>query len=1013
MFFYKLKYLLLANQGKIKKTLYFLLSLSLITGLAYGTYFSMSSFLFKAQLTSTSYELRVKESQTSRLFEVSDETLYQNEAIEVAVYDKSAGTQESSVNWTTTDSSIIDVNNGRVQAKNVGEAFLVATVNGEELSAPFNVLKNNYSLYINGELAVNQTLNVNDALSLELKDKNGNALNGASFYSSNQDAVSVNQSGGTLQAVKAGQSFVYASYDGIESSKIVVTVSSGFSLNGNREDFEMSATMGDMFILKALESGTESENVVWSFDELTSGGDRMQSASSQFHYIPKVPGKMEVVATNSQTGENIKAIINVVESYVDYMRIRELSSPGVFAPVSKLGVNSSKNLVLVAKFGGSDEINSEESGYFSENPVSWRTSDTDIISVGENGSVIGLKEGTATVEAAINIRGEEKKAYVSIDVLRGVLVDGFDDDYEVEVYAGATKDFTIAGVSALDQVQWKNTNIDADRISVEEVNSGGVKNLLLHYQAPDLLAVNKKFEYFEVEHNNRVIRVQINVNVPRIAQLKIAREDSLIDETTSSTLIVGAGQEIPLKLIAKLENNQLLEWRAGALNSQVFINPTWTVEDTNVGEINASGLFTAKNAGATSVYVQVGSDMEDEEGHIMYIAPTATIHIKVNPAFRINGLSSSEQNYDVPAGSMFSFKADNTSQVDWNLSQNNSGAKILESEDPLILNYQAGENFDVSEVSDVIEVTSAENVTYNLLINVVPAVLEEVSLSLSEAVIREGESSALILNYRLSGDDSLRTVNFSQDSLPSILGSLDFNSSDSSVAQVENGVIRALKKGNTFISMKSSLNPDLESSLYLEVEAKAARFIEGSTKIAPAFPEAGAKIRVETEVYFEDGADSLQEVRLKFASSYLEDKLMLKESEYQDAIQSRTGVVNPFTKSEQSTEEEESLVRSKYVVDYQLPGYEFLNGQTVSYTIIATTAAGESFSQAGSLNIGSVVNICSKENRLTCLLRGLRCLKEKALSKNSPECNKVIELFTSDPVNFSIRDVWRKYQELR
>jgi hypothetical protein len=320
------------------------------------------------------------------------------------------------------------------------------------------------------------------------------------------------------------------------------------------------------------------------------------------------------------------------------------------------------------------------------------------------------------------------------------------------------------------------------------------------------------------------------------------------------------------------------------------------------------------------------------------------------------------------------------------------------------------------------------------------------------------------LRYQIPGS-SIQELSLAQGAnIPAILSNLTWESSDENVIHVANGQAVAMSEGTATITVSSALDANVHSSLIITVDGPQAKFVDGGTRITPAFPAVDALIHIETTVYHKAGIDNIQGVSIKFNSPYLPDAQLTQDSSYWNELQSRTGVssaqttasttntaantstnTNPLsnaitgaasgtlanTQVNASTQRE-----ARYILDYQLPGEKSLEGKTVTYVLMITTKQGvrtetsgittstspalatgaalqNTVSQMGVITIGAATNICTANNRLMCLIKGLQCLKQKSSGALTEECDQVISVFTSTPQSFNAMDILRKYRQLK
>ena len=569
--------------------------------------------------------------------------------------------------------------------------------------------------------------------------------------------------------------------------------------------------------------------------------------------------------------------------------------------------------------------------------------------------------------------------------------------------------------------------VNQETISTQSLSGSNLETQAIN-QLAQLSNILSSVDLF-VNGTNLEIRSQV-VNTPFDAKISI---------TQKGALKVAEEEAIGLKLIALMQDGSIETREAGQLTHPIFANPTWAIDKEDIVAISESGQIRGLKAGFATVAVVVGSSSVDNNGNIISLTPTYYADIEVTPAFAINGVYDPDElkKFELYAGGTLDFNATNNGNpalVSWSVMQNQSGSSVLNASSASNFPYIAGVRSDVAgSVVDIIQVTDGNGKIHNIQIKIIPPTLEQILLRRTPAIapavlgnLHAGNVMGdLELQYQISGG-LLETLLLGTNTLPSILGDLTWTSSDEAIARVDNGIVTFIGEGDVTISVSSSLDSNTTSSIVLEVLPKQAEFIPNSTRVTPSFPATDALIHIETELYFQDGIENIQEVNIQFDSPYLQDAKLLLEESYRKQLESRIGIAPLLDSTDVPVEtfEEEvpgsGMKQAKYDFDYQLPGEQALDGKTIVYTLTAVTRDGarnssdtRSISQVGTITIGSVQDICSPNKKLQCLIRGLKCLKEKSSNNLSEECDQVISVFTNDPASFSILDVFKKYKELR
>lgn len=465
--------------------------------------------------------------------------------------------------------------------------------------------------------------------------------------------------------------------------------------------------------------------------------------------------------------------------------------------------------------------------------------------------------------------------------------------------------------------------------------------------------------------------------------------------------------------------------------------------------------------------------VEHVENNPAILVPIEVIPaFKVNNTFRSN-LTDGENTLKLVAksGDQKVFQVtdvDPSATIIWTVLENQSGVTPLVTGNNFT--YTAGaKNADSTGVLDVLRVSDGV-VSYDLAISVNPAVLTLLTLLQTDPdnnpatpipTVHTDNPIPLTLRYQIPGSAIQELALAQGANVPAILSNLTWESSDENIIHVANGQAVAMSEGTATITVSSALDANVHSSLIITVDGPQAKFVDGGTRIIPAFPAIDALIHIETTVYHKAGIDNIQGVSIKFNSPYLPDAQLVQDATYLNELQSRTGVsstqtINPVTSGATSnettplsniitgatgtlanTQAQVSTQReARYILDYQLPGEKSLEGKTITYVLMITTKQGvrtetsgitsatsptlaadaasqNTVSQMGVITIGAVQNICTANNKLMCLIKGLQCLKQKSTGVLTEECDQVISVFTSTPQSFNAIDILTKYRKLK
>ncbi|HPO06206.1 MAG TPA: hypothetical protein PLQ36_03785, partial [Candidatus Gracilibacteria bacterium] len=372
-------------------------------------------------------------------------------------------------------------------------------------------------------------------------------------------------------------------------------------------------------------------------------------------------------------------------------------------------------------------------------------------------------------------------------------------------------------------------------------------------------------------------------------------------------------------------------------------------------------------------------------------------------------------------------------EVNWQLTSSPSGAKLSDSNGTQMTNqipntakikYLAGDNTDGQE--DILQVTnilsSGENKVYQIKIMVVDPVLEKLELcflndkNLCDINSKEesygvGEMiENLGVKYQIAGMEE-KTVSIKQ--IPSYLR-LKWSVEPSDKASITNGVINLLAKGNGVIKAISDLNQEIVATLAIDIQGRKAEFKpDSNTFVNPEFPGVDSLIKLETEVYFADGIDQLDNVSVVFPNGFSPNTMKLTLDEKYQQDEQNAAEIN----EEETSVEIDNRQTARFVGEYRLPDSEIWQGRNVKLKFQLKTKEGRISTLERTILIGGVNSLCTTKNRTLCLLNGLKCLKVLRNSTSTESeinrCSQIALSFTDNVSNFNIAKVLQKYKSLK
>ena len=467
------------------------------------------------------------------------------------------------VTWESSDPEVVTVNNGQIRAVAGGDATIsVKAVDGSEASAAceVSVIQMVSSIKIE-ETASPIVLPLDEKMTLTPVVEPETATNrDVAWSSSDEKVVSVSEDGVIHAAAEGTAVITCSAVDGSEKSTsvdiLVPTAVKSIQLDQEKADIYL----GERVTLSAAISPEDAtiQTVAWS------SSDEAVATVDQKGVVTAVGQGEAVITCEAQDGSGVSATSNVK----------------VFVAAKKITLaNTSLNLLL-----GTDEEKASQQIVFTVEPEDadyqnavWTSSDETVAKVDENGVVVGLQPGKATITANSADRKVTDTVKASITVLVGnavkeISLSGIDD----MLPKGTTKKLTVTFTpeEVLDsKVSWNSSNEEVLSVDASgNVRGVGVGTATITCNAEDGSGVTASKEITVVQG---------------VTALKASQGSVTLFE----------GQSITVSAIASPED---------ATNKKV----SWTSKDSSIAKVDESGVITAVSKGKTTVIAtaQDGSD---------------------------------------------------------------------------------------------------------------------------------------------------------------------------------------------------------------------------------------------------------------------------------------------------------------------------------------------------------------------------------------------------------------------
>lgn len=343
----------------------------------------------------------------------------------------------SSMKWSSDNSNVATVSNGKITAKNLGTATITATApSGKKAYCKVTVKSAPSSIVLGSKKSV--TLAQGDKLKLTSSVKNGTASKTRKFTTSNKKVCTVDSSG-NVKAVGVGKAVITVkTYNGKSASCTITVKPKPTSVKLSKTSVTIIKGKTAKLTATVSPSNAIDKTVTWS-------SSNTSVAKVTNGTITAVGGGTATITAKTYNGKTAKCTVKVT------------------VPVTGIKLNRT---TMTLEKGDSEYLDTTISPWnATDQKVTWTSSDTSVATV-SNGKVTALKKGTATITAKSS-NGLTAKCSVTVTVS----VSYIDlDRYDIELDLGSSTTLT-ANVMPADAdnktVTWKSSDN-----SVVTVNNG-------------------------------------------------------------------------------------------------------------------------------------------------------------------------------------------------------------------------------------------------------------------------------------------------------------------------------------------------------------------------------------------------------------------------------------------------------------------------------------------------------------------------------------------------------------
>ena len=344
--------------------------------------------------------------------------------------------------WQSGNINIIDIVDGKVTAKGIGTATVIAkSSNGKTASMKITVVNNNVDLK-SIEIIGKTTMYVGGIYNLNVIYSPSNATNKKIEWTCDKnDVLSIDQNG-KVKALKKGMATITAKSSNGKISNLNITVKEtdvvlkSISLQGNNQ-----IKVGERISLLVL---FNPENVPNKSIEWSSEDSNIALVDDDGKVTGVNIGTTNIVAKSSN-GKYAKFEINVTKQEITNITI--------------LGNES-------VKVGNSLQLNvSSNLGNVSNNDIKW-TSSNPLVATVSNGKVIGVSEGTTTITATTSNGKSDSKVINVVNIVINVESISISGSNTVNKGSSITLTATVSPSNATNKIiEWTSSNPSVATVS--------------------------------------------------------------------------------------------------------------------------------------------------------------------------------------------------------------------------------------------------------------------------------------------------------------------------------------------------------------------------------------------------------------------------------------------------------------------------------------------------------------------------------------------------------------------
>lgn len=313
-------------------------------------------------------------------------TMGVNEAVKINASIVDTNDETQIVNWTSSNTNVLTVNNGKITAKSTGSAVVTASLSNASFAECYVTIKNAPSSVSLNKTSL--TLGVGESYDLNSKLPSGCGSYSIKYTTNNSTVASVKSSGGLVTAKRAGSAVITATtYNGKKVTCTINVKNAPNSISLNKTSLTLG--VGESYDLNSkLPGGTAAYSIVYS-----SNNSYVADVKSAGGLVTaKGVGTATITAT-AYNGVKVTCKITVKN-----------------APTA---VSLNKKALSLAN-GNSFDLNSSLNANTASHSIKYTSSNKKVATVKESGGIVTpVAEGTTTITAT-TYNGKTAKCTVTV-----------------------------------------------------------------------------------------------------------------------------------------------------------------------------------------------------------------------------------------------------------------------------------------------------------------------------------------------------------------------------------------------------------------------------------------------------------------------------------------------------------------------------------------------------------------------------------------------------------------------